>query len=221
MHWRLENLINRLTSLDDSFRQLRWSIRSARFPRDERGFLKLHIGCGDIAAAGFVNIDARRMSHIHIVSSNLFELRALPRKVAALVYMCHVLEHVPRAHVWKVLGEMKRVLVPGGTLRLSVPDFDLLLQIYEENERSADSIVGPLMGGQDYTFNFHYNIFTRASLTGALERAGFINVRLWSPDRCADHDFIDHSSTLIDIEGRTYPVSLNIEADVPGLKNPT
>jgi predicted SAM-dependent methyltransferase len=176
----------------------------------------LHIGCGDVDAPGFVNVDARRKPHVHIVTRNLFDLRMIPDNAAVLVYMCHVLEHVPRHKVVQVLLEMRRVLRPGGVLRISVPDFDLILNIYRETGRSIDAIVSPLMGAQDYRENFHLAVFNAESLTALLERAGFIRVSQWTPQTCKHHDFEDWASRLYDVEGRAFPISINLEATSPG-----
>lgn len=64
------------------------------------------------------------MPHVHIVSKNIFQLSLIPDASLDMIYMCHVLEHVPRGQVLQVIKEMGRVLKVDGTLRISVPDFD-------------------------------------------------------------------------------------------------
>ena len=59
----------------------------------------------------------------------------------------------------EVLWEWRRILKPDGILRLSVPDFDALVNIYEACGRDIDSIAAPLMGGQDFAENIHYSVF--------------------------------------------------------------
>ena len=215
MHWRLERVAATARNLPDQWRKLRWKRRLPGFPTDSNGKVRLHIGCGDIASPEFVNVDARPKPHIHLVTKDLFDLRAVPNDAASLVYMCHVLEHVPYALLMSVLREMRRVLMPGGTLRLSVPDFELILDIYAAEKRDPTSILGPLMGGQDYAFNFHYNVFTQASLASALEKAGFERVRNWDPKHANCHAFEDWASKAVTANGNYYPISLNLEADLP------
>lgn len=215
MHWRLQRTIDSAERARKRIRFWLWNFRAARFPRDERGLVRLHVGCGEIDARGFVNVDARVYPHVHIVTRNLFDLKAVPDGVASLVYMCHVLEHVSFREVHRVLVEMRRILAPQGVLRLSVPDFDLILDIYEHNGREPASIVGPLMGGQDYAFNFHYNVFTRRSLSAALVKAGYEDVKPWDPLACEHHDFEDWASRPVEVNGRRFPVSLNLEAKAP------
>ena len=216
MHWRLQRMVDRQRRLAHDLRNAAWRFRSRDFPRDPNGLIRLHIGCGEIAAPGFVNIDARRYPHVHLVTKDLFRLHAVPDGQASLVYMCHVLEHVPYAQLDQVLREMRRVLAPGGKLRLSVPDFELVLSIYEQSARNPDAIVGPLMGGQDYAFNFHYNVFSEANLMPALRRTGFAEVGKWDPADCENHDFSDWADRPVSIGGRSFQISLNLEAMKPG-----
>ena len=100
---------------------------------------------------------------------------------AALVYACHCLEHFPWKVVPRVLVEWRRVLRPGGILRLSVPDFDRIVEIYQEHGRDIRPITSFLMGGQQNAFDFHQVVFNRRSLTALLEEAGLRDVREWTP----------------------------------------
>lgn len=171
----------------------------------------LHIGCGDVNAPGFINVDARRAPHVHFVLHDLHEIRFLPAASMRMVYMSHVLEHVPHMSVDSVLREALRVLQPGGVVRLSVPDYDLLHSAYQQCG-DLDAIVPALMGGQNYPTNYHYVAFNRASLTRRLQQAGFEQVREWDPNRCEHHDFVDWANRLMPIGEREFPVSLNLEA---------
>jgi SAM-dependent methyltransferase len=193
----------------------RWPSLLAKLPRAPDGKLLIHIGCGDIASPNFVNIDARPLPHVHIVTDNLFRLAMIPDGAADLIYMSHVLEHVSHTQLRATLLELRRVLKPGGVLRLSVPDFDKLLDVYEKNEREIAAIEQPLMGGQDYAYNFHYCIFNRERLKASLASAGLIDAREWNPANCEHHDFTDWADRQIEYKGVQYPVSLNIEASAP------
>jgi ubiquinone/menaquinone biosynthesis C-methylase UbiE len=113
MHWRVRQFIEVMRGYKRRSRMLLWNWRSRSFPKGVDGFFQLHIGCGEIDSAEFVNIDARAHPHVHLVTRHLFDLQSVPDAVASLVYMCHVLEHVPQAMVHKVLLEMRRVLKPG------------------------------------------------------------------------------------------------------------
>ena len=191
---------------------LHFFLRPAR-PRLPNGELRLHLGCGKIDHPGFVNIDALPRRHVHYVQA-VDRLGRFRDGSVDLVYACHVLEHFSHLRVPEVLREWGRVLKPGGRLCLSVPDFDRLLDIYNATGNDVDSILNPLMGGQEYAYNYHRIIFTRDYLTRLLLQAGFSRVHAWSPDDGGSgHDVNDWSRRPLLIEGKPYPVSLNLEAE--------
>lgn len=182
-----------------------------RFPKMEEGKLLLHLGCGDINKPGFINIDAIPKPHVHYVRAidNLFLFK---NNTISLIYASHCLEHISYRELSTVLDEWYRVLKTEGILRLSVPDFDLLLEIYKESGNDINSIMQPLMGDQDYKFNYHYAAFTYSSLTTLLHETGFREVRRWQSGSSELTTFQDWSAGKIDVKGKKYPVSLNIEA---------
>jgi len=218
--WKLRQLVAairaRLKAYSDqrqlAAREKAWQSIVERAGHDRNGQILLHIGCGDINARGFINVDARSKPHIHIVTRNLFSLDMIPSESANLVYMSHVLEHVGHREVVKTLKEMRRVLRPGGVLRVSVPDFDYIVDIYNATSRNIAAIEQPLMGGQDYPFNFHYCVFNSRHLQDLMLKSGFQSTRSWNPATCEHHDFQDWASMNIEWQGRQFPISLNIEA---------
>lgn len=194
-----------------AWNRLRWTMIAPSLPRGPDGERMVHLGCGSIAVPGFINMDARRMSHIHFIVRGVAEIKFLPEASIDFLYLSHVLEHVPHQYVPATIAQFHRVLRPGGRCRISVPDFDLMLDVYRESGRNVDHIVQPLMGGQDYPQNFHYAVFNGELLTRLLEEAGFSRVVRWNPATSDHHDFEDWASKSITIQGRSYPVSLNLE----------
>lgn len=139
---------NFATDMLKALRKLIWNIRLSRLPSGPEGSRLLHIGCGEVNSPEFINLDARPLPHVHIVSRNLFNLRSIPDASLDMVYMSHVLEHVPRGQLLQTLKEMRRVLKTGGLLRVSVPDFDLIIRIYEATGGDIHAIAPALMGGR-------------------------------------------------------------------------
>jgi predicted SAM-dependent methyltransferase len=128
-----------------------------------------------------------------------------------LVYACHLLEHIPAKETSKVLWEWKRILKPGGILRLSVPDFDKLIEVYERCSRDIQSIFSPLMGAYD-GYKTHCAIFNYKYLSQILIDIGFREVREWKSDKVDHHDFEDWASKSIKCNGNLFHISLNLEA---------
>ncbi len=181
-------------------------------PENEDGRVLVHIGCGRINAPGFINIDAVALAHVHIPTDDIADLSCFADRTVDLVYMCHVLEHVRRPVLGLVLKEIHRILKPGGVLRLSVPDFDRLVDIYQAAGRNIEKISRQLMGGQDDEYNIHYCVFNRPRLSGLLNEAGFPEIREWDPRDCRDHDFKDKADRHLAVDGEKRPISLNLEA---------
>ena len=165
----------------------------------------LHIGCGDvILPPPFENLDERNLPGVdHIGSAKKL---SFDNETFDLVYSSHLLEHFYRSETEGVLSEWVRVLKAGCVLRLSVPCLDNLIKIYQASN-DLENIVGPLMGGQTYGGNFHYNIFTKDSITKYLENVGCEAIHTWDFRRTSHTQFFDFSqATTWEI-----PISLNIE----------
>lgn len=183
-------------------------------PKNPDGSVNIHLGCGRVDHPAFVNVDVAPFAHIHHVHA-VERLPMFPNEAASLIYVCHCLEHVSFLDIPAVLEEWKRVLKPGGILRISVPDFDCILAIYEAFHHDIAAIEKTLMGGQNYPANFHKAVFNRAYLTRLLEAAGFTNVRAWTPGSDSLTTFNDWSGRSVKVEERAFPISLNLEAERP------
>jgi len=180
-------------------------------PRSADGKVLIHLGCGDIASPEFINVDARPAPHVHYVR-DVTDLSVFPDNFADLVYACHVLEHVPHRALKATLWEWQRVLKPGGVLRLSVPDFDKIVHIYQSCGQDIGSILPPLMGGQGYLHNTHHSVFNHAYLSEKLKEIGFMEIREWDACRVENHEFEDWASRRIERAGTQFEISLNVEA---------
>lgn len=179
-----------------------------RYPRTNKRLI--HLGCGSIDARGYINVDIRRRPHIHHVH-DVTKLEMFSDGFADLIYACHVLEHLSFRELLTVLKEWRRVLKCGGILRVSVPDFDRILNIYADY-RTIDAVIPMLLGNQDYEFNYHKSIFNAAYLERLLKQAGFREVRMWQPGQVEHYDFVDWASQEIEFGDKSYPISLNVEA---------
>jgi len=181
-------------------------------PQNRDGKVLIHIGCGKTNSPEFINIDARPLSHVHIATDDITSLSDFATGTVDMVYMCHILEHIKASDLKRVLSEMKRVLKAGGVLRLSVPDFDKLVEVYNATGKDINAISKQLMGGQDHEYNIHYSVFNRRRLSELLEEVGFREVVLWDPDNCEHHDFKDRASRRMKVNGGEISISLNLEA---------
>jgi len=165
--------------------------------------VKIHLGCGFRRLPGYVHVDVRaeyEPDHIGTAQALPFDDNA-----ASLLYFSHGLEHIRKNEVARVVAEFRRVLRPGGTLRLSVPDFAVLTDLY--NDGVSLTRLGCINGGQDNEHDVHYAVYDWEHLACVLHQ-DFYDIRAWHPARVHPDGFDDFS--LARINGQL--ISLNVEA---------
>jgi predicted SAM-dependent methyltransferase len=104
-------------------------VASARY-RGTRG-LRLNLGCGPNQLDGWVNVDLAGRPDLTL---DLREPLPFDDGAAERIYSEHFLEHLERADARRLVREMRRVLAPGGRLRLGVPDTEWPLRAYASAE---------------------------------------------------------------------------------------
>lgn len=137
--------------------------------------MKLHLGCGEKYLPGYKHMDVRGGSHIDYIG-NAENLEMFEDESIEELYACHLLEHIKRANLLDVLREWNRVLIPGGILRIAVPDFESIVKVYLK-DGNLSQLMGLLYGGQNYEYNFHYQTFDLAFIKEKLESVGFTDVK--------------------------------------------
>jgi predicted SAM-dependent methyltransferase len=171
---------------------------------------KLHIG-GHTASPGWEVLDARAGPHVDHVG-NALDLSRFADGSFAEVYASHVLEHFDYKHeLLAALAEWHRVLAPGGVLRLSVPDIDilahLLLQRQTLSVMERFQVMRMIFGGHSHEHDHHRVGLNQDFLSAFLDRAGFTPLQ-----RVARHALFDDTSETV-FAGT--PISLNVNAFKP------
>jgi len=95
-----------------------------------------------LARAGLISPE--RYARLRGIDPNIIRhdlRRGIPFPDAAFdaVYSSHFLEHLPRPAAMPMLAEVRRVLVPGGVVRIVVPDLELVVARYAQATRELDS----------------------------------------------------------------------------------
>jgi predicted SAM-dependent methyltransferase len=213
----------RLRSMSRSSTQRKASGRNLTFP-DSR-YLRVNIGCGATPTDGWINFDnsltvrlarwpliARpavgrkilagpswRFAKVAIEEGIQFAnaTRRIPcaNNSVEIAYSSHMIEHLDRREAQVFLREVKRILRPGGILRLAVPDISRLINSYLATgdadefvasthmslEKSADILsrlrlvlIGP---------RHHLWMYDGRSLSKLLCDAGFTNVSIMPPGK--------------------------------------
>ncbi|WP_320667182.1 hypothetical protein [Prochlorococcus sp. MIT 1307] len=173
--------------------------------------IKLHLGPGEVNLQGWVNIDARKESHIHLKKEG-FLLESFSDGSIAEIYLCHVLEHFSFLEVESMLQVFHSKLIPTGLVRVSVPDFDKIIEVYNKSKCDINSIIKILMGGQTYEYNFHKSMYNKKSLINVLTNNGFELIEEWSPKEVFGSSLGDFSDLSIKTKKGKVAISLNLIA---------
>jgi predicted SAM-dependent methyltransferase len=96
----------------------------------------VNLGCGGCFHSDWVNFDFVSQSP-DVIQHDLRTRLPLNDGSCAVVYHSHVLEHLPRAFAPLFLQECYRVLIPGGLLRVVVPDLETIARLYLKNLEGA------------------------------------------------------------------------------------
>jgi predicted SAM-dependent methyltransferase len=164
---------------------------------------KLQLGTGGNIYEGWLNTDvADYKRENEIVYLDAREPFPLPDASFDVVFSEHMIEHMTYADGLHCLRECRRVLRPGGRIRVATPSLDRLVGLYEpepsELQRryvrwSTDSFLG---GVDAYLPGFVVNNFFRdwghlfiydgQTLRHALKSAGFVDVEEWPVGESGD-----------------------------------
>ncbi len=90
----------------------------------------LNVGCGEKYHNEWTNVDLHSSSPF-VIGANLLEGFPFPDQTFDVVYHSQVLEHIPKEKSGAFISECFRVLKPGGTIRVVVPDLENIVNEYQ------------------------------------------------------------------------------------------
>jgi predicted SAM-dependent methyltransferase len=168
---------------------------------------KLHIG-GHVRIPGWEVLDANPGPCVDHVG-NAADLSRFETGTFGEVYASHVLEHFDfKDELHATLKEWHRVLIPGGLLRVSVPDMDTLARLFLDRQLLSveDRYLVMLMifGGHVDRYDYHLVGLNEELLFRFLFAAGFAKAA-----RVPGFDLCEDTSRLM-LKGT--PISLNMMA---------
>lgn len=137
---------------------------------------KLHIGCGDEAIEGWVNIDAAPYPAVDVVQD---VTKAIPFAECSLIFAEHFIEHLSLQDARKFLALCRTALAPEGVLRLTTPNLDW---VHETQYRPAfwsgaeEAVADCLRLNRSFYGWGHRFLYNRDTLAGLLREAGFATV---------------------------------------------
>ena len=173
---------------------------------------RLNLGCGPIAPLGWINCDIQPGPGVDLVA----DVRSgLPLPVDSLDYIVgiHVLPEIPFCDQARTLAELRRLLRPGGVLRLSLPDMDLAIRAYLSGDIDyfliGDDVTQSLAGKMIVQLTWYGRsrcLFTWDFTRELLAHAGFGNIT-----RCAYQQTASPHAGITELDDRPLE-SLFVEA---------
>lgn len=183
---------------------------------ESENLICLNLGCGNKKLPGFINIDERDIPGIEYPLTDIRSLTMFTDNSIDYIYVCHVLEHFPRSDTFSVLKEWNRVLKPNGLIRISVPDWDAIVNHYLETQ-DLENVLNLLYGArgeEEKNELAHKRIFNFANLRALLYEAGFKRICRYTFSETFHASIDDYANAHIphmDFENGKL-VSLNLEA---------
>lgn len=189
----------------------------------EHGSLCVNVGCGSAPTPGWLNFDNSPtvlLARAPFVSSaleragllgslqrsflvvameqriawaNAAQRIPLPDGSARVIYSSHMIEHLDRASARGLLTEARRVLRPGGVVRIVAPDLKRLARAYVDGGDADHFVAATLLahgertslGGRLKTLALgrreHAWMYDEVSLVTLVRDAGFDEVRALDP----------------------------------------
>ncbi len=171
------------------------------------GATKLHLGAGFRQMDGWANLDLEGDNIIWDLTRPL----PMANGSADVAYTEHFIEHITREDAVALLTQVRKVLRPGGVIRISTPDLAELVRCYAAGElvgvptygwvpTSLCRMVNEAMRSWDHIF-----LYDEAELREVLAEAGFgtVHRRKWRESPVA---------VLRDLESRPDMTDLILEA---------
>ena len=164
---------------------------------------RMNWGCGENPGPGWINSDVKIGPGIDI-SCDIRD--GLPLEDASFDYIAsiHALPELPITDQVVALRELRRVLKPGGVLRLALPDLDKGIKAYIENDRDyflipdkdAATIGGKLVT-QMLWYGWSKTLFTLDFTEELLRQAGFREIIV-----CSFHETKSRFPEIVELDSR-------------------
>lgn len=178
--------------------------------------MKINIGSSARIFPGFIHFDRTKHPGVQLCDIRL----GLPLGTGTVdvVVASHVLEHLhPFNELPSVLADLRRVLKPGGLLRVAVPDLAVLVRAYLGKDPALANALGATQTGLPWaelpaalrfsaiaygdnsgsaSYDGHRVCFDFGSLAWVLNRAGFKDVASVKPGESRDPELMKSYSDV-------------------------
>jgi ubiquinone/menaquinone biosynthesis C-methylase UbiE len=178
----------------------------------EHRVTRLNWGCGPEPPPGWINSDRLSAAGIDL-SCDIVQGLALPDASVDYAVAIHALQDLAWSDIPVALKELRRVLKPGGALRLGLPDMDRAIAAYQRGDAGYFYVpdehaaaVGAKLVTQLVWYGSTRTPFNGDFARESLERAGFRDVR-----RCGFRETHSAHPEIVSLDNRERE-SLFVEA---------
>jgi hypothetical protein len=147
--------------------------------------LRLHLGCGEVYLAGYVNVDYPPEGHTVMtgVQADVYaDLRTLdyPEGSVGEVRLHHVFEHFTRGTALGLLIRWYRWLAEDGTLMIETPDFDRMVQSFRRARTAGGRglALRHIFGSHEAAWAVHCDGWYPARFEHVLPALGYCDLEL-------------------------------------------
>ncbi len=145
----------------------------------------LNVGCGPYSLPNFINLDYGWEPRIDICWDISKKPYPLPGNSLEGIFTEHCLEHISFDSCLKNLKEFYRLLKPGGTLRVIVPDGEIYCDLYNRRKVNAAIVLpygekeetGMISINRIFRSHGHLFIYDYETFELLLKKAGFIKIQ--------------------------------------------
>ncbi len=166
--------------------RLFWRFRSrnrATLKRIREGSgVRLNFGCGEVLIDGWINVDGIWNPHAELVVGLRGRL-PIDSGSVRFIFTEHLIEHFRHGEAVRFLGECRRILEPGGAIRVVAPDLHGMTRAYVEQDREWFAQAFPYLSDPVEILNLifhqggaHHYIYDSEALQAVLREAGFERV---------------------------------------------
>jgi len=136
--------------------------------------VKLHLGSGPQALAGWINIDNQQYAGVDRI---LDVTLGLPFDDVSFIFAEHFIEHLSYIDTLGLMRECRRALRDDGVLRLATPNLDWVWAThYALNRNEAEQVRNCFALNRAFRGWGHQFLYNEPSLAATLHDAGFANV---------------------------------------------
>ena len=139
------------------------------------GSLRLNLGCGQQARSGYINVDVQPFESVDVLADPR-NLPFDPQSVAEIRADYLLERFAPVVAHETLLPHWVGLLEPNGTLLVVVRDGDAMVRAYVSGHLSFDELRDATFGHADEDDEIRYTMFSPASLSELLTRAGLADI---------------------------------------------